>query len=169
MLLIAHRGNMNGPNPEKENTLEYLGLALAQGYGVEVDIWVIQGMVFLKHDEPTLLDRPIDLVELWKLKQNENVFFHCKNIQALVFLTTCDLAEQSDFFMHDKDKAVLTANGWIWTAYPEHVGEDTIIIAPRMTSWDLKSRPYAICSDYVSLLHQQLHPFTWAFNGCKFI
>ena len=32
MILIAHRGNINGPNPERENTVSYIQEALDKGY-----------------------------------------------------------------------------------------------------------------------------------------
>ena len=31
MILISHRGNTNGRNPEKENTIEYIEQALKKG------------------------------------------------------------------------------------------------------------------------------------------
>ena len=39
MKLIAHRGNIDGPNPERENSPEYIEEALKAGYDVEVDVW----------------------------------------------------------------------------------------------------------------------------------
>ena len=41
MKLIAHRGNINGPNPEKENHPDYINTAIKSGYDVEVDVWFI--------------------------------------------------------------------------------------------------------------------------------
>ena len=38
MKLIAHRGNIDGPNPETENTPEQIVKCIDQGYDVEVDI-----------------------------------------------------------------------------------------------------------------------------------
>ena len=38
MILISHRGNINGPNPEMENNPEYIQKALDLGYDVEVDV-----------------------------------------------------------------------------------------------------------------------------------
>jgi hypothetical protein len=39
MYLIAHRGNINGPNKEHENSPGYILNAIELGYDVEVDIW----------------------------------------------------------------------------------------------------------------------------------
>ena len=38
-LYISHRGNLTGPIPEKENTVDYINDAIHQGFDVEIDIW----------------------------------------------------------------------------------------------------------------------------------
>ena len=38
MKLIAHRGNIDGPNPSKENHPEYIESAIVDGYDVEIDL-----------------------------------------------------------------------------------------------------------------------------------
>ena len=54
MKLIAHRGNINGPDPSKENTPEYIEQAIAQGFDVEVDVRYspLHSKLYLGHDEP---------------------------------------------------------------------------------------------------------------------
>ncbi len=54
MKLIAHRGNTQGPNPERENSPEYIEEALNAGYDVEVDVWYdcATEKFWLGHDEP---------------------------------------------------------------------------------------------------------------------
>jgi hypothetical protein len=47
MILIAHRGNLNGPNPEHENKPEYLLNAINKGYNVETDLWLIDKKLYL--------------------------------------------------------------------------------------------------------------------------
>ena len=51
MILIAHRGNIDGPS-EMENHPDHIQKALDAGFHVEVDAWVIDGEIFLGHDEP---------------------------------------------------------------------------------------------------------------------
>ena len=38
MIYIAHRGNIRGPNPERENSPDYIDEAIQSGYYVEVDV-----------------------------------------------------------------------------------------------------------------------------------
>ena len=52
MKLISHRGNTSGPNPEKENSPEYIIAALLAGYEVEIDVWFENGKFMLGHSEP---------------------------------------------------------------------------------------------------------------------
>ena len=52
MILIAHRGNISGPNPEMENRPEYVKKAIDLGYNVEVDVWYENNQLFLGHDGP---------------------------------------------------------------------------------------------------------------------
>ena len=39
MILISHRGNIEGKQPKLENKPEYISKALELGYNVEIDIW----------------------------------------------------------------------------------------------------------------------------------
>ena len=43
MILISHRGNIDGRIPEKENHPNYIDAAIKAGYDVEVDLWEIDG------------------------------------------------------------------------------------------------------------------------------
>jgi hypothetical protein len=36
MILIAHRGNISGPSPEKENNPRYIDFAIETGYNVDL-------------------------------------------------------------------------------------------------------------------------------------
>jgi len=39
MILISHRGNINGRFESWENEPTYIDKAIAEGYDVEIDIW----------------------------------------------------------------------------------------------------------------------------------
>ena len=47
MILISHRGNINGPNPEMENDPRYIENTLGKGFNVEVDVWSNDSDFFL--------------------------------------------------------------------------------------------------------------------------
>jgi len=52
MKFISHRGNLTGPNPERENHPSYILEATANGFEVEIDLWYENGKLILGHDEP---------------------------------------------------------------------------------------------------------------------
>lgn len=108
MIKISHRGNVAGPKPERENTVEYIKAALALGHYVEVDVWFDKGQLSLGHD------RPGERVK-WSFLQNPYIICHAKNIQALHKMLS---TEGIHCFWHEKDQVTLTSLNWVWK-YPE--------------------------------------------------
>ena len=62
MILISHRGNINGKDEAKENKPSYIVDAIRKGYNVEVDFWYDNGKFVLGHDEPQY-SIPLDFIE----------------------------------------------------------------------------------------------------------
>jgi hypothetical protein len=51
MEILAHRGNLDGPTPEKENRIETVAAALSEGFGVETDLRRDgSGRFYIAHD-----------------------------------------------------------------------------------------------------------------------
>ena len=50
MKIIAHRGNIIGPQPAFENTTNYVLDAVYKGFEVEIDVWWKKGNFYLGHD-----------------------------------------------------------------------------------------------------------------------
>ena len=75
MILISHRGNINGKHVEDENSPNHINNAIEKGYSVEVDVWYKNGF-YLGHDNPTY---KIDVNFL----QQEKIWCHAKNLEAL--------------------------------------------------------------------------------------
>ena len=73
MILISHRGNIDGPNEAMENNPIYINTALESGYDVEVDVYSVSGKCFLGHDIPQYE------VE-WDYLSNSKFWCHAKNI-----------------------------------------------------------------------------------------
>jgi|TARA_B100001093_G_scaffold219637_1_gene210573 hypothetical protein len=139
MILIAHRGNINGPNPERENTLSYIQEALDKGYHCEIDICEWDGKYFyLGHDEPT------EAVESEWLRTN-NLWCHAKSYQALEAM----IAMGINCFFHKSDDYTLTLNGYVW-AYPgKPGGVKAIAVHPEKLDADEVKKFEGVCSDYV--------------------
>ena len=80
MILISHRGNLNGKIVERENHPDYIDEAINLGYDVEIDIWVVEGYIFLGHDRP---DTKIDIG--WLTDRSDKLWIHFKNTDALEY------------------------------------------------------------------------------------
>ena len=124
MILIAHRGNMNGPNPVEENKPEYLLKAIDKGYYVETDLWYVDYKLYLGHDEPQY---EIKIEFLLSIK--DKLFCHCKNIKALNYL----IENQKDIecFYHNNDDCVLTSKNHIWTNIGKELTINSINVMPE--------------------------------------
>jgi hypothetical protein len=142
MILIAHRGLVLGPSKEFENKPAQIETALAMGFDAEIDLRVVDGELWLGHDEPQYkIDQEF-------LQQN-GLWIHAKNLEALDYLVTTNL----NYFWHQEDDYTLTSSRYIW-AYP---GKPTtgrsIVLMPEwsdMTFESLKEANFSgICSDYV--------------------
>ena len=75
MILISHRGNIDGRNPIYENSDKYCQTAIDKGFKVEIDVWYTDTW-WTGHD------RPGYRVDTDFLKKKE-VWCHAKNIEAL--------------------------------------------------------------------------------------
>jgi hypothetical protein len=141
MILISHRGNINGPNPARENSPYYVMEAIVMGYNVEIDVWLIDGTLFLGHDEPQY---KIDIS--WIDDRSYKLWIHCKNTEALSFFNKhyYDI----NYFWHENDTATLTSKKYIW-AYPgKQPIKNSIAVMPEINNDDI-SKCKGVCSDYI--------------------
>ncbi|MDA7893919.1 hypothetical protein N9A98_00020 [Akkermansiaceae bacterium] len=156
MILISHRGNIDGPNQDKENTHRYIQEALDAGYHVEIDVWLINDKLFLGHDEPE-----ISVCLDWITSRRQKLWVHAKNEEALFYLTS---NTNLTVFFHEKEKYSIIHNGRdidgniikgaIWAHNLEKLSKNCII--PLLNLNDLPQKPktkiLGICSDYVELI-----------------
>lgn len=141
MILISHRGNLNGPNPKRENSPEYIDEAIRAGYNVEVDVWVIEGSIFLGHDEPQY---GVDMT--WLRNRITELWIHCKNIEAIEWFN--NLNSEFNYFWHQEDTVTLTSRRWIWVYPGKQPIKYSIAVMPEINNDDL-SECRGICSDYI--------------------
>jgi hypothetical protein len=106
-ILISHRGNLNGRLPERENHPDYIHEAILAGFDVEIDLWVIDGQLFLGHDKPR---HPVDFAYL--LRKAERLWVHAKDLQALELVGR---DPRFNAFCHVNDPRTLTTKGQVWT------------------------------------------------------
>ena len=143
MILISHRGNLNGPNEERENSLDYIDEAIKAGYEVEIDLWSREGKLYLGHDAPQYLVS----IE-WLESRLTKLWIHCKNIEALELLHWFKNMKHLNYFWHETDTVTLTSRGYIW-AYPgKQPIIDSIAVMPELRG-DVIQQCLGICSDYI--------------------
>jgi hypothetical protein len=144
MILISHRGNLNGRIPEKENHPDYIDEAMALGYDVEIDIWFNDGFLYLGHDA---IQYPI--TKEWLMHRSEKLWVHCKDLNSFEYFTEDGVKFANiNYFFHQTDDATLTSFGYIW-AYPgKQPLKSSIAVMPELNNDNL-SKCSGICSDYI--------------------
>jgi hypothetical protein len=138
MRYIAHRGNITGPNPARENQLKYIDFAIDLGYDVEIDIRSVDNQLYSGHDDPQY---KID--EEWIQERSHALWIHCKNKDALIFFN----GTTYNYFWHQNDHYTLTSKNFIWT-YPNiSPTPNSIIVTHNKQKQPLDVA--GICSDYI--------------------
>ena len=147
MILISHRGNMDGKQPVLENHPTHIQRALAHNFDVEIDVWYDKGW-WLGHDGP---EYKTDMNFL----ENRRFWIHCKNIAALTYLQPTKL----NYFWHEEDSYTLTSHGYIW-AYPNEMamaGGNSIAVMPEIHNTDVNLFT-GICSDNIMKYYYETRP-----------
>jgi hypothetical protein len=144
MILISHRGNINGKNSEKENSPAYIDDAIKQGYDVEIDLWSFDNKLFLGHDKPQY-----EIQYRWIRDRVTSLWIHCKNIDAVV--TIRDFQYDMNYFFHNTDEITLTNKNYLWTYPGKKLTKYSIAVMPEKTNYTYEelSNCYGICSDYI--------------------
>jgi len=140
-ILISHRGNINGKQPELENTTNYILSAIELGYNVEIDVHINNGEIFLGHDESQHR-----ITMEWLENLSDKLWVHCKNIEAVEFFTMTD--NNLNYFWHQEDVLTLTSKKYIW-AYPGNQPiKNSIAVLPEWFN-DNVDECLGICSDVI--------------------
>lgn len=139
MIIISHRGNIDGRVPDLENHPNYVLDAVTAGYNVEVDLWYVHSKLYLGHDEPQY---EIDSSFLYRAP----LWIHAKSIDAAYYLT---VHKSLNWFFHDQDDCVLTSKGYLWTYPGKQLTPHSIAVMPERVKepYDI-SLCYGICTDY---------------------
>lgn len=147
MKIIAHRANLNGPNPKTENSPDQIVKCIDAGYDVEIDIRydLKTSTLWLGHDESQYM-----VTWYWLAEKQNYLWIHCKDISTLHQFSA--MTSGYNYFWHHEDDYTLTSKNNIW-AYPgKSYTPNTVIVMPEWNdvNWDkLKvTNCYGICTDY---------------------
>lgn len=149
MILISHRGNINGVEIDRENTPEYIDEALGLNYDVELDLWYINDEFYLGHDTPQH-----KISYTWLVSRGDNLWVHCKNPDAIAKLSSIDretpyLPGLLNYFWHEEDTLTLTSKGHMWVYPGKQPIKNSIAVKPEMYKDDI-SQCLGVCSDEIS-------------------
>ena len=138
MMIISHRGNLDGPNELQENHPDYIKKALLETE-VEVDVWCVNGKLVLGHDNPQY--------EINKDFLTDRMWCHAKNIDALEYMLENDI----HCFWHQEDDCSLTSRGYIWTYRDNPLTSKSICVMPELFANEIVNvYNYAgVCSDFL--------------------
>ena len=135
MILISHRGNLNGKS-NKENRPGYIHKAIGQNFDVEIDVWYIDDAFWLGHDIP-------QYKVLEGFLEHPNLWCHAKNIDALNRMVENGLIH---CFWHQEDDVTLTSEGYLWTYPGKDLTKNSIVVLPE-TKPDVEVA--GVCSDFI--------------------
>jgi len=141
MKLIAHRGNINGSNVEKENHPDYINKALESGYHVEIDIWFINNKLYLGHDNPKYEIK-------YNFLFNSRFWLHAKNGEAFYKLFK-DKNYNFNVFWHTAEDWILTSKGYIWTYPNKKLYAGSVCVLPELGYNGNLKKCHGICSDFI--------------------
>ena len=131
MILISHRGNINGPIPESENNPKYIDNTICLGYEVEIDMWWVNNKIYLGHDK-------------WLSKRIHKLWIHCKNTELLNWIKNTSF----HYFWHENDTITLTSKNYIWVYPGKQPIIGSIAVMPELYNDDT-TQCVGICSDYI--------------------
>jgi hypothetical protein len=144
MKLIAHRGNLTGSNPIRENSIAYIEEAISEGFDVEIDLRVEDDQCYLGHDDPQYF-----ITMEWLRKYKDVLWIHCKNREALEKLSTSMV--EFNYFWHETDSYTLTSKGIGWVYPGKQPYSNSVVVIPETMDFcdEYIIGVYGICTDRV--------------------
>lgn len=136
MILISHRGNLDGKS-SFENNPKHIQEALLQDFDVEIDVWWFEDSGFwLGHDNPQY---QVDKYYL----ENPKFWCHAKNIEGLYKMIQ---NKNIHCFWHQDDDVTLTSKGYLWTYPNKQLTPKSIAVLPERI---IEEEVAGFCSDYI--------------------
>jgi hypothetical protein len=139
MIYISHRGNLKGRDSASENQPEYIDEAINAGFDVEIDMWWVDGRIYLGHDEPQY-----EVDDIWLSHRADKLWVHCKNVELLNWIRSTTL----HYFWHEEDTLTLTSKQYMWVYPGKQPIIGSIAVMPELYN-DKINKCMGICSDFV--------------------
>jgi hypothetical protein len=145
MIIISHRGFLDGNNPKEENNPAQIDKCINSRLNVEIDVWYENQILYLGHDYPA---HKISLQ--WLEDRSNFLWVHCKNLAAIDFFV--NRRSNLNFFFHNNDDYTLTSHNFIWTFPNLPVTNNCVIVSLDLKNISMllkkDTQPFGICTDY---------------------
>jgi hypothetical protein len=133
MLIISHRGQLDGPCPSTANNPQQILklLTIYPGLHFELDLWITDCGLFLGHDSP---DYSVSTTILDLLSSRS--IFHIKHVDSAShrsMLLLSKVCNSCHYFAHDLDSFTITSRGLIWVHPKMGVLPNTVAVMPEHT------------------------------------
>jgi hypothetical protein len=153
MILISHRGNLIGPEPEFENSPQRIDECIENNFQVEIDLRFENNKFYLGHDATQY-----EVDSGWLIQRNQFLWVHCKD--HLAFSEALKL-KKLNCFWHNIDDYTMTNFGYVW-AYPgkKEVGNLCIGVMPELHNSIeeiVKMKYFGVCSDFVQSIQDHIN------------
>lgn len=135
MIIVSHRGNLNGPC-ELENHPSQISEAVKLFF-VEIDVWYINKNWFLGHDQPQ-----------YKVNFDfftDKMYIHCKNFEALEEFE--NLNTNLKYFWQTNENISFIRNDKLWcnyNIYTKHGITVELLYNDKIVTKDIRG----ICTDF---------------------
>lgn len=147
MILISHRGNIDGTNAIMyENSPSYIENTLLLDFiECEIDIWYVNNKLMSGHDCPNF-----NITLEWLYKYKDRLWIHCKNKEAIEYLYAIDNKIKNwNYFWHQEDTLTITSKGYLWVYPGQQPIKGSIAVLPEIHNDDV-SNCLGICTDFVN-------------------
>jgi len=124
MKIISHRGNLTGPNPIRENSIDYIEEAITHGFDVEIDLRHKDHNFYLGHDKPQYY-----VPMSWLVNYKDKLWIHCKDLESLDKISSSPI--DFHYFWHEMDRYTLTSKGIGWVLVGQFPFKKSIIVLPE--------------------------------------
>lgn len=161
MLLISYQGIFDGKNYEKANTPDQIGQAFNHGYSVMVDVWRVDGKLYLGSNQPLTEVTPEYL-------RGNRFWLNVRNVEMQEWIVTQPIKLYPNYFWFANDTEstpTTTSGGQIITPGTVPINNTSIIFLPEITDRGMlstvKLQCYGICGTYLSFIKRMRNEGMW--------
>ena len=162
MIYISYQGIYDGTNYEYANTPNQIGKAFGFGASVMVDVWRVDGKLYLGTDQPL-----IEVTE--KYLQGNRWYINARNNDLITWLGTQPAKLYPNWFYFTTPTPppayVTASNGKLITPGTVPINNNSIIFLPELEDKGLFStvnlKCFGVCSTYLNLIRRMRTEGRW--------